>query len=149
MLYKVLLTIHILSAIVGIGATFLFPLVLALPRKVKELQLALQILNKGADYPKFGSILLLLTGLGMGALNPSLFQQGWYFTAIALLLSAVLIYVLRILPKMKVAIETVANVEGDEIPESYFEIKKGMKPFMVAGSVIDVIIIFLMIWKPF
>ncbi|MCA1055731.1 DUF2269 family protein [Rossellomorea aquimaris] len=149
MVYKVLLTIHILSAIVGIGSTFLFPLILAIPKKVKELQLALRVLNKGADYPKFGAILLLLSGLGMGALNTELFQKGWYITAIILLLTAVLIYILRILPRLKTAIDHVADIEGEEIPQTYYDLKNGIKPFMITASAIDVIIILLMIWKPF
>lgn len=149
MVYKVLLSIHILSAIVGIGATFLFPLILALPKKLKELQLALRVVKKGADYPKFGAILLLLTGLGMGAMNAELFQKGWYITAIVLLLIAVLIYVLRILPGLKQAIDHVSGIEGDDIPESYDDMKRGIKPYMITASVIDVIIVLLMIWKPF
>ncbi|OZM56498.1 hypothetical protein CIB95_12035 [Lottiidibacillus patelloidae] len=143
-----LLSIHILSAIAGIGATFLFPFILALPKKVSELTLALRLIQKGANYPKFGSILLLLTGLGMGALNTDLFLKGWYITAIVLLLAAVLIYVIKILPGIQNALNVVCEVKSEEIPETYWTIKKGLKPLMITASTIDVFIIILMIWKP-
>ncbi|WP_226582187.1 DUF2269 family protein [Halobacillus litoralis] len=149
MLFKTLLSIHILSAIIGIGATFMFPLILAMPKTLKGVQSAVQIVNKGANYPKIGSVLLLLTGLGMGLIKTSLFQQGWFITAIILLLTAVLIYVLRILPRLKEAQHLVDDVEGDVIPEPYYVIKANIKPFMITASTIDIVIILLMIWKPF
>lgn len=96
-----------------------------------------------------GGTLLLITGLSMGFINPSLFRMGWYVTSLFLFLAALAIGPLVLSPRSKPVKALLASHKGEEIPEEYWSLSKILFRFENLENVIFLIIIALMIFKPF
>ena len=85
--YGILLLIHILGAICGIGAQFAQPFILKNPKTVKQAEFAHHV-NHGVDkLVVIGTFTLLISGLIMGILNTHLFTQGWYIISLILFIT--------------------------------------------------------------
>lgn len=85
-LYKILVFIHIFSAILGMGPGFILSRLVKSARNMTELRHAYAIKHNLHIFVMIGGTSLLITGLLMGAINPSLFQAGWYWTSLILFL---------------------------------------------------------------
>src|SRR5690625_5189595 len=84
--YQMLVTIHIFSAILGMGPGFVMIYIVTKSSTMTELRHAYFIRNRIHVFVMIGGILLLVTGLWMWLLNTYLFQQGWYIVSIILFL---------------------------------------------------------------
>jgi|GEM_PF-364674 len=148
-LYVWILLIHILAAVVGLGSTFALPVIMKRPKTVSQAKFAFELSGGIEKFAKIGSITLLVTGLILGALNPSLFKEIWYITSIVIYI-AVQPIIAGILPK-KMAAQTKILEEhnGEELPESYHAISKEMAPFNGILHLSVVVLILLMTIKPF
>ncbi|WP_462410327.1 DUF2269 family protein [Neobacillus sp. Marseille-QA0830] len=147
--YGIILTLHIISAVCGLGATFALPAVMKLPKNVTQAKFALSINEKIEKIAKPASIALLVTALLLGALNPSLFKTGWYIASIVIYI-AVQPLVASILPKkVKLQEELLEKAKGEELPVEFVEIGKQAAPFNMATHVAVVVLIVLMTLKPF
>ena len=148
-LYGLILTIHIIGAVVGLGAAFALPIVMKLPKTVSQAKFSIQINHGIEKMAKFGSISLLITGLIMGALNTALFTSGWFITSIILYI-AVQPIVAAILPKMiKQQAEILENEKSETLPEEYLQIAKKSAPYNTFTHVATIVLIILMTVKPF
>src|SRR5699024_32895 len=96
-----------------------------------------------------GGILLLITGLLMGLLNTSLVKQGWYVASLILYLITLLAGPLVLKPKSKPIKKILANYEGEQIPKEYESLSKDLFFHERILNTIFIIIIALMILKPF
>ncbi len=77
-LIALLVTIHVLSAVIGIGPTFFFPALLRPALSVPELRGTLAIGLRLARYPQVGGPVALLSGIGLVfASDTHLFGQIW------------------------------------------------------------------------
>lgn len=108
------------------------------------------LLNKHIEKPvKYGSIVLLLTGLILGFLNLDLFKHGWYIASLVIYILVQPI-VAGILPKrLKQMEQILAEHNKEDIPEAYQVLNSGLRPFnwIIHGAAI--ILIILMTIKPF
>jgi uncharacterized membrane protein len=147
--YKVLVTLHIFSAILGMGPGFILTTVVKSGTNMTELRHSYRIRHKLHIFVMVGGTLLLLTGLCMGFINPSLFRMGWYVTSLFLFLAALAIGPLVLSPRSKPVKELLASHTNEEIPEEYWELSKVLFRFENLENVIFLIIIALMIFKPF
>ncbi|MGN7383034.1 DUF2269 family protein [Paenibacillus sp. SAFN-117] len=102
-------------------------------------------LNKAAT---IGWIALLLTGLLMGWINPSLFQMLWFDTSIALFVVFSLYSEMVIGPKMKTMHEMIRTCESEEIPQQYKILSSKLTPYDWFCKLLVVAIIILMALKP-
>src|SRR5690625_2078053 len=84
--YKLLVFIHIFSAILGLGPGFVMIYVVTKAKTMTELRHAYFIRNRIHNFVMVGGTLLLITGLWMGFLNPALFKQIWYGLSLFLFL---------------------------------------------------------------
>lgn len=148
-LYKAIVFIHIFSAILGMGPGFILTTVVKSGKTMTELRHSYQIRHKLHNYVMVGGILLLVTGLFLGYLNPSLFRMGWYVTSLILYLGALAIAPVFLSPRSKPIKVLLANHKGEEIPEEYWRLAKSLFRFEYLENVIFIIIIVLMILKPF
>jgi uncharacterized membrane protein len=96
-----------------------------------------------------GGTLLLVTGLIMGFLNPSLFRMGWYIISLILFLIALASGPILLSPRSKPVKALLESHKGDEIPEEYWPLAKALFRTEHVANVIFIIIIILMILKPF
>ncbi|MEH7308345.1 DUF2269 family protein [Neobacillus drentensis] len=147
--YKILVFIHIFSAILGMGPGFILTTVVKSGKNMTELRHSYSIRHRLHIIVMIGGILLLLTGLSMGFLNPSLFKMGWYVTSLILFLAALAIGPLVLSPRSKPVKALLESHKGEEIPEEYWNLSKILFRFENLENVIFIIIISLMILKPF
>jgi len=147
--YKVVVFIHIFSAILGMGPGFILTTVVKSGKTMTELRHSYKIRHKLHIFVMVGGALLLITGLTMGFLNPSLFRMGWYVTSLVLFLAALAIGPLVLSPRSKPIKALLESHKGDEIPEDYWLLSKVLFRYEHLENGIFLIIIALMILKPF
>lgn len=148
-LYQTLVYVHIFSAILGMGPGFFLTTIAKSAKTMTELRHAYRIRHRLHIFVMIFGTLLLITGLLMGALNPSLFQAGWYWVSLTLYLVALAMGPLALSPKTKPIKELLQTHEGDEIPEKYHQLAKDLFRIEYIENFIFAIIITLMILKPF
>jgi uncharacterized membrane protein len=147
--YKILVFIHIFSAILGMGPGFILTTVVKSGKNMTELRHSYRIRHKLHIFVMVGGTLLLITGLTMGFINPSMFRMGWYVTSLILFLAALAIGPIVLSPKSKPVKALLASHKGEDIPEEYWRLSKVLFRFENLENVIFLIIITLMILKPF
>src|SRR5699024_3334527 len=119
--YKALVFIHVISAIVGLGPGFILTLIIMNTKNMTEVRHAFSLWNRIHIFVMLGGIMLLVTGLLMGFLNPSLFKQGWYIVSLLLFL-VTLVSGPFVLKPISIPIqEILAEYDGEEIPEDYLK----------------------------
>ncbi|MEH7081680.1 DUF2269 family protein [Neobacillus drentensis] len=148
-IYKILVFIHIFSAILGMGPGFILTTVVKSGKNMTELRHSYKIRHKLHIFVMIGGTLLLITGLSMGFLNPSLFKMGWYVTSLILFLAALAIGPLVLSPRSKPVKALLESHKGEEIPAEYWRLSKILFQFENLENIIFLIIISLMILKPF
>ena len=148
-IYKILVFIHIFSAILGMGPGFILTTVVKSGKNMTELRHSYKIRHKLHIFVMIGGTLLLITGLSMGFLNPSLFKMGWYVTSLILFLAALAIGPLVLSPRSKPVKALLESHRGEEIPAEYWRLSKILFQFENLENIIFLIIISLMILKPF
>ena len=147
--YKILVVIHIFSAILGMGPGFVLSHIGKSARTINELRLAYKIKNRIHIFVMIGGTSLLVSGLLMGAINTSLFRTGWYVVSLLLFLLALAMGPIVLSPISKPLKAKIEAHEGEEIPEEYIREGKKLIFYENIASVIFLVIIALMILKPF
>lgn len=114
-----------------------------------ELKHAYLIRNRVHIFVMVGGTLLLVTGLLMGWMHPYLFHAGWYVLSLILFLVALAFGPIVLSPRSKPIKDLLKNHQGEEIPEEYFEMARKLFFFERFENMIFLIVIALMILKPF
>lgn len=148
-LYKILLVVHVLSAILGLGPGFVMIYIVTRATNMTELRHAYLIRNRLHIFVMVGGTLLLLTGLTMGFLRPYLLHLGWYLTSLSLFLVALGFGPLVLSPRSKPIKKLLREHQGETIPPEYYVLAKRLFLFERIENVLFLIIIALMILKPF
>jgi len=131
------------------GPGFILTTVVKSGKTMTELRHSYKIRHKLHIFVMVGGALLLITGLTMGFLNPSLFRMGWYVTSLVLFLAALAIGPLVLSPRSKPIKALLESHKGDEIPEDYWLLSKVLFRYEHLENGVFLIIIALMILKPF
>lgn len=147
--YEILVIIHIFSAILGLGPGFVMIYIVTKSKTMAELRHAFFIRNRIHHFVMIGGMSLLVTGLLMGILNPVLFKAGWYLTSLTLYLIALAAGPFILRPIARPINEILENHQGEEIPDHYFPHAKRLFFHERILNTIFIIIIALMILKPF
>lgn len=147
--YKILVFIHIFSAIIGMGPGFILTTVVKSGNTMTELRHSYAIRHRLHIFVMIGGTLLLISGLLMGFLNPSLFHMGWYVTSLVLFLAALAIGPLVLSPRSRPVKALLESHHGEDIPEEYHQLSKTLFKYENLENLIFIIIITLMILKPF
>lgn len=148
-IYRLLVLIHILSAILGLGPGFMMIYIVTKAKTMTELRHAYSIRNRLHIFVMVGGSLLLITGLAMGAINPYLFQMGWYVTALTLFLIALGFGPVALSPRSKPIKALLKSHKDDDIPEEYYRLAGKLFFYERIENVIFLVIIVLMVLKPF
>lgn len=148
-LYAALLFIHIFSAILGMGPGFVMIVIVKQTKTLSELRQAFTIRNKVHKFVMVGGVLLLLSGLSMGLLRRYLFYEGWYVTSLSLFLIALAFGPFILSPITTPIKKMLKEATGNLIPAAYFRYSKKLFFFERLENFIFLIIISLMILKPF
>lgn len=148
-LYRFLLLLHVSSAILGLGPGFILIYIVKKASSMTELRHAYSIRKTLHIFVMVGGTVLLLSGLAMGALNPYLFQAGWYVTALILFLIALAFGPVLLSPKSKPIKVLLKSNTDDKIPPEYYELARKLFFYERIENVIFFTIIVLMVLKPF
>ncbi len=149
MVFKLLLVIHVCSAIFGLGPGFGFIPIKQSAKTLTQLRFAYSINRALHMFVMTGGFLLLATGFTMGILRPALFHQGWYVTSLVLYLLALSIGPLILTPKIKPIRKLLAEAEGDDIPAEYYKLHRVVLTFEWVLNGFFAGIVLLMLTKPF
>nr|WP_286182845.1 DUF2269 family protein [Bacillus sp. ISL-55] len=149
-LYGLLVLVHVIAAVVGLGASFGMPVVAKFGAKsVTNAKVCFEINKKIEIFAKVGSLTLLASGILMAIVNPALWSQGWF-------ISSLVIYVLiqpvvaGMLPKtIGQQVDLVMNSEDGELPAEYHQLDKKAAKLNGIAHVAAVVLIVLMSTKPF
>jgi uncharacterized membrane protein len=147
--YKFLVFTHIFSAIIGMGPGFILTTVVKSGNTMAELRHSYKVRHKLHIFVMIGGILLLTSGLLMGAINTSLFQMGWYVTSLFLFLIALAMGPFVLSPRSKPIKQLLETHQGEDIPKEYYHLAKKLFRYEYIENGIFIIIISLMILKPF
>lgn len=147
--YEILLFVHIFSAILGLGPGFVMIYVVTNATTMTELKHAYIIRNRLHIFVMVGGTLLLITGLWMGIINTYLFTAGWYVTSLTLYLIALALGPLVLSPRSEPIKALLKEHKGEEIPAEYYTLSKKLFFYERIENVIFLIVIALMILKPF
>lgn len=147
--YNVLVLIHIFSAILGLGPGFVMIYIVTKASNMTELKHAYFIRNRIHIFVMVGGTLLLVTGLIMGAIHPYLFEAGWYVLSLILFLVALAFGPIVLSPRSKPVKALLKTYQGEEIPDEYYRLARKLFFFERIENVIFLIVIALMILKPF
>ncbi|MFP7298460.1 DUF2269 family protein [Neobacillus niacini] len=148
-LYGGLVLIHVLAAVIGMGPSFVFPIIQSFGTTKQSLQLINHIIEKTEKVVTIGSIVLLLSGLTMGLINPDLFTQIWYITSIVLFFAGVYLAVVFSGKRTKKAVALLDAHQGNDIPSEVLTLNKSVGMAGAGSALIAVVMIFLMSVKPF
>ncbi|HLR70752.1 MAG TPA: DUF2269 family protein [Pseudogracilibacillus sp.] len=147
--YDLLVIIHVFSAIIGLGPGFIMIYIVTKAKTMTELRQAYMIRSRIHIFVMIGGTLLLVTGIGMGLLKPYLFQQIWFISSLILFLIALGLGPAVLSPKSKPIKKLLKQYEGEKIPSDYYTLASELFFFERITNVIFLIIILLMITKPF
>lgn len=148
-LYGIIVLVHVIAAVVGLGSAFGLPFVLNGAKTADQARFSLGLNHKIEKLVKIGSITLLLTGLILGALNTTLFTEIWYIAAIIIYL-AVQVVAAGIMPKKIKRMEEIMDAhKGTNLPEEYIKLNQELKPYNTILHTSAIILIILMVVKPF
>ncbi|MDY0406983.1 DUF2269 family protein [Virgibacillus sp. 179-BFC.A HS] len=149
-LYPFLLTVHVFSAILGMGPGFVMIPVVKKAKTMSQLRQAYQIRNQLHIFVMIGGTLLLVTGLLMGYLHPYLFSRGWYITSLLLFLTGLGFGPTVLSPRSKPIKQFLKEYDGgEEIPAVYYEMARKLFLFERMESALFLVVIALMVLKPF
>ncbi|WP_226035276.1 DUF2269 family protein [Aquibacillus saliphilus] len=147
--YFFLVFVHIFSAILGMGPGFILTVIPKTATRLSELRHAYVIRHRLHIFVMIGGTMLLVTGLLMGLLRPYLFQMGWYITSLSLFLIALAMGPFVLKRYFKPIKELLKNTSGEQIPAEYHRLSKVLFSYEHLENIIFIIIITLMILKPF
>ncbi len=147
--YDFLVFVHIFSAILGLGPGFFMIFVVKNANNMTELRHAFKIRDQLHMFTMIGGTLLLVSGLIMGFMKPFLFTRGWYVISLGLFLLVLIAGSLVLKPKSAPIKQMLKTHQGEEIPKEYDEKAKALFFYERLTNIVFLIIIALMILKPF
>lgn len=147
--YDVLVFIHVFSAILGLGPGFVMIYIVTKASTMTELRHAYFIRNRIHIFVMVGGTLLLITGIGMGILRPTLWREIWFSGSLFLYVIALGAGPVLLSPRAKPIKQLLLEHQGDDIPETYERLAADLFFFERMTNLIFFIIIGLMIVKPF
>ncbi|MFD2118065.1 DUF2269 family protein [Paenibacillus yanchengensis] len=148
-LYGILVLVHVLSAILGMGPGFVMTYIAMKATTMTELKHAYYLRHRLHIFVMIGGTLLLITGLAMGFINRYLFSAGWYVTSLLLFLVALAFGPFVLSPRSRPIKQLLHEHNGEQIPQQYFPLSQRLFFYEHIINIIFLIIIVLMVMKPF
>ncbi len=148
MLYKFILVVHVISAILGLGPGFVMIYIVKQATNMTELKHAYAIRHRIHVFVMVGGTLLLLTGIVMGLMRPYLFRMDWYLISLFLFIVALAFGPLFLSPRSKPIKIMLKTSNSAEIPNEYAALSNKLFLYERIENVLFILIIILMITKP-
>lgn len=131
------------------GPGFALSRIVKSARNMTELRHAYAIKHNLHIFVMIGGTALLVTGILMGTINTSLFHVGWYWTSLSLFLIALAMGPFVLKQKSAPIKSLLEKTRGEEIPKEYYPLAKVLFSLERLINILFLVIIALMILKPF
>lgn len=141
--------VHIIAAVFLIVPNVIVPILAKRIGTLKNLKKLFKISNWLSRFSKTGGVILLLSGLGIMWEAKIGFSQMWLNVSIVLVVVLEIIAALIAPKKMRVISDYIISYQGDSIPKNYKEMMKEIVPYNALIHLITLMIMLLMIFKPF
>lgn len=148
-LYKLLVIVHVFSAILGLGPGFILTFLVNRAETMSEVRHGFILRRRIHTFVVIGGMLLLITGLSMGFLNTALWSQWWYVISLVLYLITLAAGPLVLVNFIKPIKKMLVDYKGEKIPKDYEYYANKLFFSEHILNLIFIVIIFLMITKPF
>jgi hypothetical protein len=145
----ILLVLHVLAAIVGIGPAFVLPVLGKSAKSGSQLRFVFGLIKKVNNFPKIGGITLLVTGILLMIVSKIGFSLMWLNLSLLLFIIIEVIIIGFVEPRMKKVAQLVMSSEGDDIPSGFIDSMKRIAPLEGTVQILTILIIILMVVKPF
>jgi hypothetical protein len=145
----ILIVLHVLAAIVGIGPAFVLPVLGKSAKSGSQLRFVFSLIEKVNKFPKIGGITLLVTGILLMIVSKTGFSLMWLNLSLLLFIIIEVIIIGFVEPRMKKVAKLVMSSQGDTIPTGFADSMKGIAPLEGTVHLLTLLIIILMVVKPF
>ncbi|MDU4694528.1 MAG: DUF2269 family protein [Paenibacillus sp.] len=147
-MYNYWLFLHIISAITATVPVVGYPLIMSSVRTTEQAKFGLTLMEKLAVLPKIGGTLMFLTGLALGYEQPYLFQQLWYWVAIALFVVIVVIMAVLLPTGIKQQRANLEPIQSGALPDAYRGSRRRSLLLEIVANIVVMMLIVLMVFKP-
>ncbi|MCM3568640.1 DUF2269 family protein [Neobacillus mesonae] len=147
-LYEILVLLHVLAAIVGIGPAFILPVLGKSAKTGSQLRFIFGVIQRINKFPKTGGITLIVTGILLMIVGKLGFSVLWLNLSLILFVIIEVIIIGFIEPNMKKIVQLVMASQGEKFPDGYAESMKRIMPLEGTVHLLTFIIILLMVIKP-
>jgi uncharacterized membrane protein len=148
---KVLILIHVLAAIIGIGPTYFGHILLRKNQSVQQLKHGIVLMAKLNYFPKVGGTLAVLTGILLVIFGPYSFMQLWLVGSLVLYIIIQIIVIGLMDPvskKLAAWVLDPANANADKLPEEQNNQLIKVNNLFYSASAVGLLLFIFMIWKP-
>ncbi|MNG01127.1 hypothetical protein D3C84_840920 [compost metagenome] len=150
--YLLLVVVHVMTAIIGIGPAFFAPVLLRSGQPLDQLRHSFRLGAILELFPKIGGTIAVLSGIGLVIAGDYQFQDVWIYASIAIY---VIIQVLMIgfaAPTQKRVFQFLFDQSSksatDTVPGEYTALVARIKTIHYVATVFGIILFILMIVKP-
>ncbi|RFU66419.1 DUF2269 family protein [Peribacillus saganii] len=147
--YNLIVAIHVIAAICGLGATFALPILMRRIQTVSQARFAMTVYDGVEKLAKIGSITLLLTGIILGGFNTGLFTEFWYIASLVIYVAVQPIVAVILPRKLSEQMKILEDHKSEELPVAYIQIGKQIAPYNTSTQIAAIVLIVLMVLKPF
>ena len=147
-IFKILVVLHVIAAIVGIGPAFVLPLLGSSAKTGSQLRFVFGIIQKINKFPKTGGITLIVTGVLLMIVGKMGLSELWLNLSLLFFIIIEVIIIGMIEPRMRKITALVMASEGEEIPQGYQGSMNKIIPLEATVHVLTIVIIILMVVKP-
>lgn len=144
------LLLHLIGVIVGSGPTFVFPFIQREGKTIEEVRYVHRLMGIIGRFPFWGDMLILASGVGMMVSARIPFTWSWNWLTVSIILFAVLrSFSSFVAPIYYKRADVAFHRMTDHITDEYRKAKAITTRLFWAGQSLLILIIFLMITKPF
>jgi uncharacterized membrane protein len=145
---SILVVLHVLAAIIGIGPAFVLPVLGKSAKSGSQLRFVFGLIEKVNKFPKIGGITLLVTGILLMIVSKTGFSLMWLNLSLLLFIIIEVIIIGFVEPRMKKVAKLVMSSQGDTIPTGFADSMKRIAPLEGTVHLLTFLIIILMVVKP-
>ncbi len=149
---KFLVLLHILSAIIGVGPVFFYPVLFRKRQSLDELKFSLQMAMKLDYFPKIGGTLAAVSGVVLALIgNYGTFYQLWLVGSLVIYLTIQVIVIGFIAPRVKKLDEwynSPENQDSNQLPSSIQRTYYSIRSLFISACTLAIVLFIFMILKP-
>jgi uncharacterized membrane protein SirB2 len=149
---KWLILLHVVSAILGIGPTLAFPMLLRAEPSVREMGRALEQVTRLEMFPKVFGTLAVVSGavlFWLGSYGP--FLQAWIAGSLLLFIAVEVLVVGFLNPaakKLQSSLDASNDAAEEKAPSVISAMYAKVRNLHMWATILSMVIVILMVWKP-